>query len=129
MIMTTKEKVCVKVLMSMINYATELISTFDEDFQSRLKNQKEKILWKIGEDISFHTIIDNGTIKGAEGTIENPTISFEINDVYTALDLLTRTKAIEEMINEIKIVGDAEKILQLNFILDTVSTYLEDLIE
>ncbi|MFX0071977.1 MAG: hypothetical protein ACFFAO_12885 [Candidatus Hermodarchaeota archaeon] len=127
--MTTKEKVCVKVLMSMINYATELISTFDEDFQSRLKNQKEKILWKIGEDISFHTIIDNGTIKGAEGTIENPTISFEINDVYTALDLLTRTKAIEEMINEIKIVGDAEKILQLNFILDTVSTYLEDLIE
>lgn len=127
--MSTKEVVCVKVLMSMINYATMLISEFDKDFQNKLRDHDERILWKIGEDIAFHTIIESGKITGSEGEINDPTIIFKINDVDVALDFLTRTKGIEDVMNYIQISGDAGKIIQLRFILETVSHYMEDLMD
>ncbi|TFF86495.1 MAG: hypothetical protein EU551_01345 [Promethearchaeota archaeon] len=125
--MSVKEKVCVKILMNIMNYASGEITKFDNDFKSRLKGLEETIVWKVGDDISFHTEIKNDTIKGSEGDSENPTLTFEISDVKTALNLFTGKIDIVDSMDKIKIIGNAEKVQKLNFILDTVKEYIGDL--
>lgn len=126
--MSKEEKVCVKVLMNMINYAAKEIAKFDDDYKDKLKGLNESIAWKVGDDISFYTEIKNGVISGSEGTAPtNPTLTFEISDAEVALKTLTGRQDINEMGDKIKILGDIGKAEQLNFILDTVKEYLGDL--
>lgn len=126
--MSKEEKVCVKVLMNMINYAAKEIAKFDDDYKDKLKGLNELIAWKVGDDISFYTEIKDGDINGSEGTAPtNPTITFEISDAEVALKTLTGKQDINEMGDKIKILGDIGKAEQLNFILDTVKEYLGDL--
>ncbi|GAI40552.1 unnamed protein product, partial [marine sediment metagenome] len=66
--MSKEEKVCVKVLMNMINYAAKEIAKFDDDYKDKLKGLNELIAWKVGDDISFYTEIKDGDINGSEGT-------------------------------------------------------------
>jgi alkyl sulfatase BDS1-like metallo-beta-lactamase superfamily hydrolase len=118
--MSIKEKICVKILMNIMNYASAEITKFDNEFKSKLKGLEETILWKVGDDISYYTEIKNDTIKGEEGKSDNPTLTFEISDVETALNLFTGKIDIADSMDKIKIVGNAEKVQKLNFILDTV---------
>jgi len=126
--MSKEQKVCVKVLMNMINYAAKEIAKFDDDYKDRLKGLNELIAWKVGDDISFYTEIKDGVISGSEGTAPtNPTLTFKISDAEVALNMLTGRQDINEMRDKIKISGDIGKAEQLNFILDTVKGYLGDL--
>ncbi len=126
--MSKEEKVCVKVLMNMINYAAKEIAKFDDDYKDKLKGLNELIAWKVGDDISFYTEIKDGDINGSEGTAPtNPTITFEISDAEVALKTLTGKQDFNEMGDKVKISGDIKKAEGLNFILDTVKEYLGDL--
>lgn len=126
--MSKEEKVCVKVLMNMINYASKEIAKFDDDYKDKLKGLNELIAWKVGDDISFYTEIKDGDINGSEGTAPiNPTITFEISDAEVALKILTGKQDFNEMGDKVKISGDIKKAEGLNFILDTVKEYLGDL--
>jgi hypothetical protein len=125
--MSIKEKVCVKVLVSMLNYAASQIAKFNSDFKNKLKGLNEIIQWKIGEDIAYCTEIYDENIRGFEGETANPSITFEISDVSGALNLLTGRADISALTGKIKISGDASKIQQLSFIMETVREYMEDL--
>ncbi len=126
--MSKEEKVCVKVLMSLINYAAKEIAKFDDDYKDKLKGLNELIAWKVGDYISFYTEIRDGDINGSEGTAPiNPTITFEISDAEVALKILTGKQDFNEMGDKVKISGDIKKAEGLNFILDTVKEYLGDL--
>ena len=125
--MSVKEKVSVKILINIMNYASSQITKFDNEFKSKLKGLEETILWKVGDDISYYTEIKNDTIKGSEGDSDNPTLTFEISDVETALNLFTGKIEIVDSMDKIKIIGNAEKVQKLNFILDTVKEYIGDL--
>jgi len=126
--MSKEEKVCVKVLMNMINYAAKEIAKFDDDYKDKLKGLNELIAWKVGDDISFYTEIKDGDINGSEGTEPiNPTITFEISDAEVALKILTGKQDFNKMGDKVKISGDIKKAEGLNFILDTVKEYLGDL--
>ncbi len=126
--MSKEERVCVKVLMSLINYAAKEIAKFDDDYKDRLKGLNELIAWKVGDDISFYTEIKDGDINGSEGTAPtNPTITIEISDAEVALKILTGKQDFNEMGDKVKISGDIKKAEGLNFILDTVKEYLGDL--
>jgi len=126
--MSKEEKVCVKVLMNMINYASKEIAKFDDDYKDKLKGLNELIAWKVGDDISFYTEIKDGDINGSEGTAPiNPTITFEISDAEVALKILTGKQDFNEMGDKVKISGDIKKAEGLNFILDTVKEYLGDI--
>lgn len=126
--MSKEEKVCVKVLMNMINYAAKEIAKFDDDYKDKLKGLNELIAWKVGDDISFYTEIKDGDINGSEGTAPiNPTITFEISDAEVAIKILTGKQDFNKMGDKVKISGDIKKAEGLNFILDTVKEYLGDL--
>ncbi len=126
--MSKEQKVCVKVLMNMINYAAKEIAKFDDDYKDKLKGLNELIAWKVGDDISFYTEIKDGDINGSEGTAPiNPTITFEISDAEVAIKILTGKQDFNKMGDKVKISGDIKKAEGLNFILDTVKEYLGDL--
>ena len=125
--MSKEEKVCIKVLASMINYAAGQLAKFDNDFISKLKGLDEIIQWKIGEDIAYYTEIKDGSIRREDGIASNPSVTFEISDISEALNLLTGRADITKMLDKIKMSGDAAKIQQLSFIMETVGNYMEGL--
>lgn len=122
--MSKEEKVSIKVLLSTINYAIEQIANFDDEFKTKLKGINEVIQWKVDEDISFYTEIRNGEIQGVEGTIDNPSLTFEFIDTKSALNALTGRVEITDLGDKIKLSGDAAKAVQLSFIMDTVKNYI-----
>ena len=124
--MSVEEKVCVKVLGSMISYAAGEIAKFDSEFKNKLKGLNEILQWKIGDDIAMYTEIKNDTIKGFDGVAANPTVTFAIEDVGDALKMLTGQVDASEFINIVK-VSDADKAAKLAFILETVGSYAEGL--
>ena len=123
--MSIEEKISVKVLGSMIGYATEELAKFDEEFKSKLKGINEVTQWKIGDDIAFYSEIKDGNIKSFEGIASNPTITFEIEDVSKALKLLTGSINVTDIAKEMKISGEASLIQKLSFIMETVAEYME----
>ena len=125
--MTSKEEVCVKVLMYVMNYASSEISKFDDVYKSKLAGLTEIIVWKVADNISFITEIKDGNISGSEGSSDNATMTFEIGDVNTALELFTGRIEMDKAMDKVKIIGDAETLLKLNFILDTVKKYIGNL--
>ncbi|MFX0186380.1 MAG: SCP2 sterol-binding domain-containing protein [Candidatus Hodarchaeota archaeon] len=125
--MSLEEKISVKVLGSMIGYATEQLAIHDEGFKNKLKGLNEVIQWKIGDDIAYYTEIKDESIKANDGISPNPTITFEIEDVSKALSLLTGKIDVAGIAGDMKISGDAAKIQQLGFILETVAEYMEGL--
>lgn len=122
--MSVEEKVCVKVLGSMINYAAGQIAKFDNDFKDKLKGLNEVIQWKIGDDIAYYTEIKDQDIKGVDGTAPSPTLTFEISDIGVALKLLTAQADMGSLGDVVK-VSDPEKAQQLAFILEKVGEYSE----
>ena len=129
--MSIEEKVSVRVLGAMIGYATEQLAIIDDEFKGKLKGLSEVIQWKIGDDIAYYTEIKDETIKSNDGTASNPTMTFEVPDVSDALALFTQRgdMDIAKIISsgKLKISGDAAKVQQLGFILDTVGKYMEGL--
>ena len=127
--MSIEEKVCVRVLGAMIGYATEQLAIIDGEFKGKLKGINEVVQWKIGEDIAYYSEIKDQTIKASDGIASNATMTFEIPDVSDALALFTRREDtdIAKIISsgKLKISGDAAKVQQLGFILDTVGKYME----
>jgi hypothetical protein len=124
--MSDEEKVCVRVLSSMISYAAGEIAKFDEEFKNKLKGLDEVIQWKIGDDINTYTKIKDQSIKGFDGISENATVIFEIENVSDALRLLTGQIDASELLKIIKF-SDANKAAQLSFITETVASYAEGL--
>jgi len=127
--MSKEEKVSVRVLGAMIGYATEQLSIIDEDFKGKLKGINEVLQWKIGDDIAYYTEIKDQTIKANDGIASNPTITFEVPNVSDALALFTQRgdQDITQIISagKLKINGDAAKVQQLGFILETVGEYMQ----
>ena len=125
--MSKEEIISVKVLGSMLGYAAEQLVIHDEAFKSKLKGIDEVVQWKIGADIAFFTEIKDDNIKANDGTASNPTITFEIESVTKALSLLTGGIDIADVAKEMKISGDAGKIQQISFIMETIADYMEGL--
>jgi hypothetical protein len=124
--MSIQEKVCVKVLGSMITYATNQIAMMDEEFGNKFKQLNEIVQWKIGDDIAYYTEIKDGKIKEFEGISKAPTLTFEISDVSKALEMLTGridTSSLAKVIT----VSDPMKAAKLAFITQTVAKYLKGL--
>lgn len=127
--MSKEEKVSVRILGAMIGYATEQLAKIDEEFKGKLKGINEVIQWKIGDDIAYYTEIKDQTVKACDGTASNATMTFEVPNVSDALGLFTQsgdtdiTKIISA--GKLKITGDAAKVQQLGFILETVGQYME----
>ena len=87
--MSVEEKVAVRILMHMINFATQEILKMDEDFQNKIKDLDAIIVWKVGNDISFYTSIKGGSIGFDEGEpASEADIAIEIVDAGAALELL-----------------------------------------
>ena len=124
--MSDEEKVCVRVLSSMISYAAGEIAKFDEEFKNKLKDLDEVIQWKIGDDINTYTEIKDQSIKGYDGISDKATVTFEIENVSDALRLLTGQIDAGELLNIIKF-SDANKAAKLAFITETVASYAEGL--
>jgi len=124
--MSVEEKVCVRVLSSMISYAAGEIPKFDNDFKSKLAGINEVLQWKIGDDIANYTVIKDQTIKGFDGIADNPTVTFTIENVGDALKMLTGQIDASEVLKIIKF-SDAEKAAKLAFITETVGKYAEGL--
>ena len=124
--MSVEEKVCVRVLSSMISYAAGEIAKFDDEFKGKLAGIDEVLQWKIGDDIATYTVIKDQEIKGFDGIADNPTVTFEIENVGDALKMLTGQTDASEFINIVK-VSDANKAAQLVFIMETVGKYAEGL--
>ncbi len=128
--MSIKEKVCIRVLGSMIGYAAGEITKFDEDFKNKLEGFEDVIQWKVGDDITYYTIIKNKTITSGDGIAANPTITLEIEDVSEALNVLIGKSDMSALIGKINIIGgDPQKLLTFSFIMNTVREYLEDIME
>ncbi|MFX1337389.1 MAG: hypothetical protein ACFFDK_02125 [Promethearchaeota archaeon] len=124
--MSVEEKVCVRVLSSMISFAAGEIAKMDDAFKSKLAGIDEVIQWKIGDDIATYTVIKDQSIKGFDGIADKPTVTFEIEDVGNALKMLTGQVDASELPNIIKF-SDAEKAGKLAFITETVAKYAEGL--
>jgi hypothetical protein len=124
--LSVEEKVCVRVLSSMISYVAGEIAKFDDDFKSKLAGIDEVLQWKIGDDIATYTVIKDQEIKGFDGIADNPTVTFEIGDVGDALKMLTGQVDAGDLLNIIKF-SDPDKAAKLAFITETVGKYAEGL--
>jgi hypothetical protein len=124
--LSVQEKVCVKVLGSMITYATNQIAKIDEEFGEKLKQLNEVTQWKIGDDIAYYTELRNGVITEFEGISDSPTLTFEITDVSKALEMLTGRIDMGTLGTIIK-VSDPAKAMELAFVTQTVAKYLQGL--
>ena len=124
--MSVTEKTCIKILMHVINYAANERLKFDNEYKNKISNLNENIQWK-RDDIEYQTEIKDGVITGAEGSHSNPTIAFEMNDLATALELLTGKIALDKVFDKVKISGDGTRIQNLVFVLDTVRDYIGDM--
>ncbi|MHA1271760.1 MAG: hypothetical protein ACTSPY_18380 [Candidatus Helarchaeota archaeon] len=125
--MSKEEKICVLVLMKLINYISSQIATFDNDFKSKLTGLDEIVEWKVGDDIKYYTIIKDGNINGSDETPGSPTLSFIIDNAESALKVLSGKVDFDEALNMIKITGKASLAQKLNFILEKVNEYIGDL--
>ncbi len=124
--MSVEEKVCVRVLSSMISYAAGEIAKFDDEFKGKLAGIDEVLQWKIGDDIATYTVIKDQGIKGFDGIADNPTVTFEIENVGDGLKMLTGQVDASELLNIIKF-SDPDKAAKLAFITETVAKYTEGL--
>jgi hypothetical protein len=124
--MSVEEKVCVRVLSSMISFAAGEIAKFDNDFKSKLAGIDEVLQWKIGDDIATYTVIKNQEIIGYDGIADNPTVTFTIEDVGDALKMLTGQVDAGDLLKIVKF-SDADKAAKLAFITETVAKYAEGL--
>lgn len=124
--MSVEEKVCVRVLSSMISYTAGEIAKFDDDFKAKLAGIDEVLQWKIGDDIANYTVIKDQQIKGFDGIADNPTVTYTIENVGDALKMLTGQIDASELLNIIKF-SDADKATKLAFITETVAKYAEGL--
>ena len=110
----------------MISFAAGEIAKFDDDFKGKLAGLDEVLQWKIGDDIATYTVIKDNSIQGFDGIADNPTITFEIEDVGEALKLLTGQTDPLEFVNIVK-VSDPDRAAKLAFIMETVGSYAEGL--
>ena len=124
--MSTEEKVCVRVLSSMISYIAGEIAKFDDDFKGKLAGLDEVLQWKIGDDIASYAVIKDQKIQGFDGIADNPTVTFEIENVVDALKMLTGQTDPLEFVNIVK-VSDPDKAAKLTFIMETVGEYAQGL--
>ena len=124
--MSVEEKVCVRVLSSMISYVAGEIAKFDDAFKGKLAGLDEILQWKIGDDIASYTVIKDQTIQGFDGIADNPTVTFEIESVTDALKMLTGQTDPLEFVNIVK-VSDPDKAAKLTFIMETVGEYAQGL--
>jgi hypothetical protein len=82
----------------------------------------------VGRDLTFYTEVKDGRISSGEGERENASLAIEIGDVSEALKMLTGRVEFADMIKIAKISGDAQKLQQNLFILETVKDYLGDIV-
>ncbi|MGQ4873104.1 MAG: hypothetical protein ACP6IY_03425 [Promethearchaeia archaeon] len=125
--MSIEKIICIKVMMKVITYAANEIAKFNEDYRKKLEGLSDIIEWKVGKDLNFYTEIKDGKISSGEGIKQNPTLTFEINDLDLALKLLTGRENFENLGEKAKIIGDEKKREKFSFILDTIKEYLGDL--
>lgn len=123
---SVEEKVCVKVLASLMSYTSGQIAKMDDEFKSKLAGLDEVLQWKIGDDIALYTVIKDQEITGFDGIADNPTLTFTIEDVKDALRMLTGQVDASELPNVLK-MSDPVKAGELNFITETYAKYAEGL--
>jgi hypothetical protein len=115
--------------MAMTNYATKEVLKMDASFKKKIQGLNEKILWKVGDDISYLTTIKNGKVEGdfitADVTADDATLVFEISDATAALKVLSGAE-VGDFAKNVK-VSDMKKATQLAFMTTTVGEYLKDL--
>jgi hypothetical protein len=111
--------------MAMTNYATKEVLKMDASFKKKIQGLNEKILWKVGDDISYLTTIKNGKVEGDFITADDATLVFEISDATAALKVLSGAE-VGDFAKNVK-VSDMKKATQLAFMTTTVGEYLKDL--
>ena len=111
--MSKEEKVCVRVLGSMISYIAGEIAKFDNEFKSKLKGLNEVIQWKIGDDIEW----------GAQSYGE-PTSEIVYAVAYPSSERLCSNCNIKNMLALVKIIDNKIKGLEFykfsNWVKETV---------
>ncbi len=126
--MTIEEIVCIKILMKVINFAANEIAKFDDVYKKKLEGLDTIIIWKVGTDLTFFTEIKEGRLTSGEGEKEGASLVIQIGTTSEALKILTGQVEFIDIPKKAKIAGDALKLQQNIFILETVKEYLGDLI-
>ena len=121
--MSTEEKVFVKIMSGMMNYAITQVATMDEDYANKLKALDEVIQYKIGDDVNYYTIIKDGKVEAFEGIADNPTLVNEIA-LDDAVKMFSGQVDPATLVSKMKI-SDGNKALELAFIMAKVGEYME----
>jgi len=122
-----EEKVCVRSVMGMMNYATELILKEDVDFKKKIEALNEKIQYKVGDDINYLMTISNGKLTGEFTSDNGATLVFEFDKPGTYLESFTATEAdISKFMDKVK-VSDINKANEMIFVTQTLADYLKDM--
>ena len=121
--MTTEEIVFVKIMSGMMTYAIGQVAQMDEDYANKLKVLDEVTQYKIGDDIAYYTVIKDGKVEGFEGTADNPTLVTEIA-LEDAVKMYSGQADPASLVSKMKF-SDANKALELGFILEKVGEYME----
>ncbi len=125
--MSVEEKLCVKILANMLSYATNQIMQIDDEFKEKMSTLNHTIQWKIGNDLNYYSEMKEGKSAMIEGETDNPTITFKVADAEVALKVLGGQAEIDKMDKDVEIIGEASKISELMFVLDTLRKYLGDM--
>ena len=121
--MSTEEKVFVKIMSGMMTYAIGQVAQMDEEYANKLKGLDEVTQYKIGDDIAYYTVIKDGKVEGFEGTADNPTLVTEIA-LEDAVKMYSGQADPASLVSKMKF-SDANKALELGFILEKVGEYME----
>ncbi len=127
--MSEEEKICVRVLINMITFAIKQITTMDAEYKAKIEPLNEITQWNIGDDISYYSEMKGTDIKLIEGKAPSPSLTIEIIDAPSALQMLTGQAPIQQMMVDKKfnVIGDQQRIPNVMFIFDTVNKYLGDM--
>ena len=113
--------------MGMMDYATQLILKEDAEFKKKVEALNEKILYKIGDNISYVTEIKDGKVAGKFGDIDDATLIFTFDTPRTYLESFSATEADIGKFLEKVTVSDMNKANEMIFITQTLAEYLKDI--
>lgn len=121
--MSTEEKVFVKIMSGMMTYAIGQVAQMDEEYANKLKALDEVIQYKVGDDIAYYTVIKDGKVEGFDGTADNPTLVNEIA-LEDMVKMFSGQADPATLVSKMKI-SDANKALELAFIMEKIGEYME----
>ncbi|NVM30813.1 MAG: SCP2 sterol-binding domain-containing protein [Candidatus Helarchaeota archaeon] len=127
--MVDSKKFGVKMLISMIAYASGQLAELEDSFKKKLAGIDSVIQWKVA-DINSYTIVKDQKIESKMDAVhDSPTYTITIKDLDTALGMfqgkIDMAQAIAD--GKIEVQGDAEAVQKQAFIMEDLAGYLGDL--